>query len=130
MLNNTFTLLGIAISNFVDDDKSTKFPKKLITIEVEKKGKSAGLTQQHNVVVYGTNRNIDTTQDLTGKKVIVEGLIDSYNGYVSLVAQDIFVLDDVYVVEAPSIKPVEKSDNKIVLKDVDIMDIKDDDLPF
>lgn len=130
MLNNSFTLLGIAVSEYREDEKSTKFPKKLIDIEVEKKGKSAGGVQQHTVVVYGTNRNVDTTRNLIGRKVIVEGFIDTYNGFVSLIAQDIIVLDDERVVDAPVIKPADDTEKKVVVKNIDVVELKDDDLPF
>ena len=131
MLTNNFTLLGVAVSNFEDDAASTKFPKKTLQIEVEKKGKYAGQVQTHTIVVYGTNRSIDTTMELLGRSVLVNGLIDNYNGYMSLVAQDILVLDnEKVVVEAPSIKPSEKAKTTIKVKDIDVSDDKEDDLPF
>lgn len=91
MINNNFNLIGTVTSDFTDVAAAVNFPKKEFTIEVEKKG-GKGYSTTMKCVVLGNNQSIKTDIDLTGKTVIVSGYIDCYKNFVSLVAQDMFVV--------------------------------------
>lgn len=135
MLKNEFKLIGTVLTDFEEIGSET-FSKKKMIVEVDKKnGKGSS---QYPVVVYDTNRDIDTSVSYRGKVVILNGYIDIYKSYISLVAQEMFVVGSEEL-EAPAIEPLPVEDFLRAPTGDRIFDIEDskpkveleeDDLPF
>ena len=122
MLNNEFRLVGICVSEFIECGTEA-YPKKKLIIEVEKKNKKAAV--QMPVIIYNKNALIDTTKSLNGKTVVVDGYIDFYKEYTSLICQDIYVVSATApIFDLPIEEPkAPEDDDKVV-------GLTDDELPF
>ena len=98
MVNNEFHLIGIAVSNYVSVGND-KFKVHSFRIEVEKFGAKYGTAFEIEVVVYGTNRAIDTTREILGRQIAVNGYVDTFvtkeenHIFLKLVAQNILVIE-------------------------------------
>lgn len=88
MINNDFRLIGTVLTDF-ESIGDEKFAKAKFLLEVDKK--KGGYTT-FPVIVYGTNREIDVSKSLKGKRVVLVGYLDCFKEYLSLVAQDLVVV--------------------------------------
>ena len=117
MLNNEFRLIGTAVSDFKlagSDD----FKKYLLDIEVEKKTKKA--PSVFTLQVFESNKSVKVDESLKGKRIIVQGYLDTYKEYTRLVVQDIIIIGAI-----PEEKPKE-----IEGANLEELDLPDDGLPF
>lgn len=121
MLNNEFRLIGVVTENFVEVG-SEKFSRKRLKLEVERKGKIRSST--YPVIVLGTNGVISTEKNYVGQTVIINGYVDVYKDYVSLVAQDLYIVGVGGIVDN-NLLP---QDDKKNAKEEPI--ISEEDLPF
>lgn len=119
MLNNTFTIVGMATADFKEVGSET-FKKHALDVEVSKKN---GFSSTFEVVVMPRNTSIDVNASYIGKTLIVNGYVDCYKGYLSLVAQDIYVVGEAPVEENVVRSGMELSGNLQDLED-------DEELPF
>lgn len=130
MLNNEFRIIGTVVSDFEVIPNSENFPKKRLLIEVE--GKK--MPKQYPITIYEKNALIDTSKSLVGSVVIMTGYIDCYKEFVHLIAQDLVVVG----VGKPTFKEIKPSgveaslpaSDKEESRNLDSIDIADDDLPF
>lgn len=126
MLNNTFTLIGTAISKY-EKVENSKYEKWTLSVEVERKNKVK--VDVYKVVVLNWNKTIDVKNDLVGEVVIVNGYLDTFNDNVSLIAQDIYIVGS-------DLNYKSKVENKIAPNEIDLEEedeedeIPDDELPF
>ena len=96
MINNNFSLIGYATSDFTNigykDLDIYSF-----SIEIEKLGSKVGNNFELEIQVYSTNNRINTSMKILGHQVCVNGYVDSYrkdgNLYPKLVAQNVIILD-------------------------------------
>lgn len=102
MLKNEFRLIGTVVEDFKEVG-SGSYSKKQFVVEVEKKGNRG--TSLCPVVVWEGNRDIDTSVSYVGKVIIVNGYIDCYKTFTTLVAQELFVVKGDEE-EAPDIAPL------------------------
>ena len=132
MLNNNFTLIGTAITNY-EKVENSKIDKHVIQIEVERKKKNGA--DKYNIQVLGWNKTIDTTKEIVGETIIVNGYIDPYNETISLVAQDILVVDGNNLKKTKiedKINPVEIDLDDLADLEAEppVVEVDEDDLPF
>lgn len=114
MLKNEFKLVGVVVKDF-EEVGTENFSKKKMLVEVERKGKIKSST--YPIVVYGSNTQIDTSKCYIGQTIVLDGYIDVYKDFVSLIAQEMYVVGDGGVAETPSVE----------IKD---HELEEDDLPF
>lgn len=131
MLNNTFTVVGTAISNY-ERMENTKYERYVIRIEVERKNKSR--VDVYPIQVMNWNKTIDTKAVVVGEVVIVNGYLDVWNDQVSLIAQDIYVVgvDENYTsnIENKIVPEDEDEDDESIDQELEQCGITDDELPF
>lgn len=131
MLNNTFTVVGTAISNY-ERMENTKYERYVIRIEVERKNKNR--VDVYPIQVMNWNKTIDTKAVVVGEVVIVNGYLDVWNDQVSLIAQDIYVVgvDENYAsnIENKIVPEDEDEDDESIDQELEQCGITDDELPF
>ena len=137
MVNNEFHVIGVATSNYQDISNGT-YISHLLKVEVEKFGSKAGKSFELEIQIYGTNKSINTKQEVLGKQVAINGYLDSYltkegSRITKMVAQNVFVFGKT---SDKGAEVVAKSDdhgfdNKgEAPQPFDAAEIPDDDLPF
>ena len=137
MVNNNFEIIGVATSNYQDVSSPTSnFTKYKFEIEIEKTGSKQGNTMKLAVEVYGTNRAVDIHEAIIGRRMAVNGYIDSYfknksdEATIKLVAQAVMLLDDKKNI-AVNVAPVkEEAKEEEIEEVVESVDVPDDELPF
>lgn len=144
MVNNEFHIIGIATSNYVNIGND-RFVSHLLRVEVEKfKTKGVAKSFELEIQVYGTNSAVDTSAEIIGHQVAINGYVDSYRTkddtlIIKLVGQNVYVLDSV---AKPVIGNVAEAKNPSIVANADklvgldesvanyIGSSGDDDLPF
>ena len=97
MINNEFTLIGVATSNYRNIGNGN-FPVYVANIEIEKRGSKVGNTFNLEFRVYGTNRAIDVSEHIQGRQIALNGYIDRFvssdgkRDLTYLVAQSVYIL--------------------------------------
>lgn len=141
MINNEFHLIGTAISNY-NDISNGKYVSHLLRLEIEKFGSKAGNSFEIEVQIYGTNKAVDTSIDILGEQVAVNGYVDSFatkEGTIitKLVAQNVYVLsknknNTVSHTVASTPAPARSSESTPQqTTEAEVIDaVVDDDLPF
>lgn len=137
MVNNEFHVIGVATSNYQDISNGT-YISHLLKVEVEKFGSKAGKSFELEIQIYGTNKSINTKQEVLGKQVAINGYLDSYltkegSRITKMVAQNVFVFGKHSDKGAEVVAKSEDHgfDNTgEAPQPFDAADIPDDDLPF
>jgi len=142
MVNNEFHIIGIATSNYEDvSTKTSNFKKWRFSVEIEKRGSKDGNTMFLNIDVYGTNRAINTNEEIIGRKIAVSGYLDSWlakgadEPTMKVVAQSVMLLEEKKQDNMVT-APVEEEQPKTEIEDIvdeevnDSLAVPDDDLPF
>lgn len=88
MLNNSFTLIGTAVTDF-EDCGIVGLPKMKLMLEVEKR---YGKAMQYPLMLHSKNCLVDKNAKLKGCTLIVNGYIDLFAGKYELFIQDICVV--------------------------------------
>ena len=139
MINNEFHLIGIATSNYTDIGNG-RYTSYLLRVEIEKFGAKAGKSFEIEVQIYGTNKKVDTSVEVLGCQVAINGYLDSFETKEGslinkLVAQNVYVLDNarerlteaVVNKKTNDVSPVAE---KVDVEPLDDIENYDDDLPF
>ena len=98
MVNNEFTVVGVAVSNY-ESIANSEFDSYLLRIEVEKLGIHRGKTFEVVVQIYANNHAVDLKENVLGKIVVVNGFLDTYTtkkgtALLKAVAQNVLVVGD------------------------------------
>lgn len=88
MLNNYFTLIGTALTDF-EDAGAVECEKRKLVLEVEKR---YGKAKQYPLMLHSKNCLVDKNAKLKGCTLIVNGYIDIFGNHIELFIQDICVV--------------------------------------
>lgn len=131
MINNEFIVIGICTSNyqFIGNGRYKSY---ILRIEIEKFASKQGNTFELEVQIYSNNNAVDTSMEMIGRQVAVNGYLDSYEtneGKIinKLVAQRVYPLGEQkakFSEEVESNSDVEKGEFPLA------EDFDDDDTPF
>ena len=131
MVNNEFNLIGICTSNYQYIGNG-KWKSYLLRIEIEKFSSKQGNSFEIEVQIYANNKVVDTSMEMLGRQVAINGYVDSYETnegkiVVKLIAQRVYPLGDQ---KATFSEEVETNPDVETSEFPRAEDFDDDDMPF
>lgn len=131
MINNEFIVIGICTSNYQYIGNG-KWKSYMLRIEVEKFSSKQGNSFEIEVQIYANNTAVDTSMEMIGRQVAVNGYLDSYETnegkiFNKLVAQRVYPLGEQKAKISHDVESISNIEKETFPTDEDF---DDDDRPF